>query len=257
MDNLNTIDTILIEHLPDHLRHDPLIITLQNAYEDELSRLIDIRSNLLDQMFIETATELGLAYWERMLAVHNKSNDIVERRRELLAKIRSRQTSTVQVISSLVELFTGYKPSIAINHENYSYSITIHGYTEAPPNFIELVQAIDKINPSHLGITWRFGYNTHEYLGVDFNSNKTLEDYIHRLLTIYTHEQMKLSDLENVDVEIDKPKLGEYGQFTHEEMYSIDVVGLAGTVELDHKVIIDILRGKYTEETLLNKLKGE
>lgn len=172
----------LINKLPYFYDND-IARPIQNALEEEVNNINNNMTELLNQLFVDSAT-YGLDYWERMLGIKKNNFDVYTRRENIKAKMRSRGTTTIAVIKNICEAYSNGIVEIIVNHADYSFIIDFVGTTGVPQAFAELDKTINEIKPCHLGHSYKFNYNTHD----------TLRVYTHDELAKYTHNEVRVSN---------------------------------------------------------------
>ena len=138
----------LARYLPAYLSKDETYDKLLKAigHDQELIRL-EIRS-LLEQLFAASATEC-LDEWEDFLQIDRKGS-IQSRRNAVLAKIRGRQTVTLDFLTKVVNLYVSDKlATIKSYPTEYVVEILYHGGQVT--DYAELRKAIRTYLPAHLG----------------------------------------------------------------------------------------------------------
>ena len=171
-----------------------LINKLPSFYDKYITKLIEDSScvhtnsindeveNTLNQFFVDSAT-FGLDYWEKMLGISKNNNDIQTRRENIKAKMRSRGTTSIEVIKNICEAYYNGVVEINVDHNNYSFEIVFISTIGVPLSFEELDRVINEIKPCHLAHSYKFNYNT----------NKDISKYTHEQLTNYTHNEIRNS----------------------------------------------------------------
>lgn len=139
----------LPRYLPKFLMRDAeLRGALENcSTEHELLRLM--QQDVVRQFFVKTAT-WGLSAWERVLALTSPGTvGFDERRRSILLKIQSRQTSTVAFMVRLASYFfsDGAKVEIEERNEQNAFRVICD---EISSDYPGLIEAIEEYKPAHL-----------------------------------------------------------------------------------------------------------
>ena len=148
----------LIEQLP-HFHRNNIDTVIQDSLNLETDALHKEIENTLNQFFVETCT-WGLDYWETMLGIPKNNFDIQTRRENIKAKMRSRGTTTVNVIKNICEAYSNGEVEIIQNHENYSFTIKFVGSKGIPKALEELDRTICEIKPCYLAHNYEFTYLT-------------------------------------------------------------------------------------------------
>ena len=176
----------LINKLPSFYDND-IVKPIQNALNIEADSINSSVEDTLNQFFVSSAT-YGLDNWEKMLGISKNNFDIQTRRENIKAKMRSRGTTSIDVIKNICEAYSNGEVDIAVDHANYSFVIKFVGSIGIPQAFDELDKTIENIKPCHLAHSYEFTYNAH---------NK-LSKFTHEELSRFTHEELRSSQtLEN------------------------------------------------------------
>lgn len=163
----------------------PITKPIQDALNIEATNFKLNREYVLNQMFVETATD-GLKYWENMLGIPKNIFNTQTRRENIKAKMRSRGTTTTDIIKNICEAYSNGIVEIIVNHSDYSFVIDFVGSIGIPQAFEELDKTVNEIKPCHLAHTYKFNYVTH----------KQLRTYNHSQLSSYTHNQIRNGGIE-------------------------------------------------------------
>jgi hypothetical protein len=167
----------------DNINHNfdnPITRPIIDAFEIEDKILNEYIEGTRNQFFVESAT-YGLDKWEKMLGISKNNNDIQTRRENIKAKMRSRGTTSIEVIKNICEAYS--YGEVVVDHSNYSFEINFIGSIGVPKAFAELDKTIEEIKPCHLAHTYRFRYNNHEYLS----------QFTHEHLSQFTHDELRNS----------------------------------------------------------------
>ena len=155
---------------------------IQNSFSVEANSINDEVENTLNQFFVDSAT-FGLDCWEKMLGISKNNNDIQTRRENIKAKMRSRGTTSIEVIKNICEAYSNGEVDVIVNHSDYSFVIDFVGSIGVPKAFAELDKTINEIKPCHLSHSYKFNYNTHA----------DLSKFTHEQLANYTHDEIRNS----------------------------------------------------------------
>ena len=171
----------LINKLPSFYDND-ITKPIQNSFTVEANSINDEVENTLNQFYVDSAT-FGLDKWEKMLGISKNNNDIQTRRENIKAKMRSRGTTSIEVIKNICEAYSYGEVEIIVNHADYSFEINFIGSIGVPKAFAELDKTIEEIKPAHLAHSYKFNYNTHSIIS----------SYTHEQLANYTHDEIRNS----------------------------------------------------------------
>ncbi len=161
----------LIEYLPFFYRNSVEVLNIQNSINDENEKIqLDLKE-LLDQLFIDTAT-WGIDFWEKYLGIEiDRSESLENRRSRLMTRLRGQGTTTKEMINNICRSFTGGEVDIIENNENYFFIIKFIGVDGIPNNLNYLKGAIKEVKPAHLNVIYEM-----KYLIIDSVENMTLND---------------------------------------------------------------------------------
>ena len=171
----------LINKLPSFYDND-ITKPIQDSFSVEANSINDEVENTLNQFYVDSAT-FGLDYWEKMLGISKNNNDIQTRRENIKAKMRSRGTTSIEVIKNICEAYSNGIVEINVDHNNYSFEIVFISTIGVPLSFEELDRVINEIKPCHLAHSYKFNYNTHT----------DLSKFTHEQLANYTHDEIRNS----------------------------------------------------------------
>lgn len=169
----------------DNINHNfdnPITRPIIDAFEIEEKILNETIEDVKKQFFVDEAT-WGLDKWEKMLGISKNNNDTQTRRENIKAKMRSRGTTTIDVIKNICEAYSNGIVEINVDHSNYSFEIVFISTIGVPLSFEELDRVINEIKPCHLAHSYKFNYNT----------NKDVSKYTHEQLANYTHDEIRNS----------------------------------------------------------------
>ena len=155
---------------------------MQDSFTVEANSINDEVENTLNQFYVDSAT-FGLDKWEKMLGISKNNFDIQTRRENIKAKMRSRGTTSIEVIKNICEAYSYGEVEITVNHSDYSFIVNFVGSIGVPKAFAELDKTIEEIKPAHLAHSYKFNYNTHS----------NISNYTHEQLANYTHDEIRNS----------------------------------------------------------------
>ena len=171
----------LINKLPSFYEND-ITKSIQNSLDIESNSVNENLEILLDQFFVNSAT-YGLDNWESMLGISKNNFDCATRRENIKAKMRSRGTTSIEVIKNICEAYSNGVVEINANHSDYSFEISFISTIGVPLSFEEMDRVVNEIKPCHLAHSYKFNYNTHS----------DISGYTHEQLANYTHEEIRNS----------------------------------------------------------------
>ena len=171
----------LINKLPSFYDND-ITKPIQDSFTVEANSMNNEVENTLNQFYVDSAT-YGLDKWEKMLGISKNNFDLQTRRENIKAKMRSRGTTSIEVIKNICEAYSNGIVEINVDHANYSFEISFISTIGVPLSFEEMDRVVNEIKPCHLAHSYKFNYNTH----------KDLSKYTHEELKNYTHAELRNS----------------------------------------------------------------
>ncbi|MDY3916886.1 MAG: putative phage tail protein [Selenomonadaceae bacterium] len=151
---LRTSPVDLSRYLPDFLFKDKAFTDILASCSTEHERQRLFLQELAKQFFVETAT-WGLADWERILGLTPRPEyDYGERRRRILLRLQSRQTSTLDFMARLISRYLDGDPGYVEEHnKEYFFRVMMEG---ALIDKAGLIEALETYKPAHLAYDFRF-----------------------------------------------------------------------------------------------------
>ena len=171
----------LINKLPSFYENN-IVKVIQNSLGVEADSINNNVEDTLNQFFVSSAT-YGLDNWEKMLGISKNNFNIQTRRENIKAKMRSRGTTSIEVIKNICEAYSNGIVEININHSDYSFEISFISTVGVPLSFDEMDRVVNEIKPCHLAHSYKFNYNTHS----------DISNYTHGQLANYTHTEIRNS----------------------------------------------------------------
>lgn len=148
----------LITRYPNFLAGSAEFCDIQQALEPELLELWAARDSVLNQLCVETAT-WGLEYWERTLGIPvDEGADLDSRRSRVRVKLLGADVTTVALIRSAAEIYSGGPAEVLEFAEQFRFEIDFAGVSGVPANIRDLIGSLREIVPAHLG--WGFRFST-------------------------------------------------------------------------------------------------
>lgn len=136
--------------MPYKLQKDYKFYTVNTAESLEHENIRLILNNLLDQLFIDTAT-WGLDYFEEFLNIIPKANDDYQTRRtRIKILLNAHDVSTIKFMTDLANKFISDKSAQIIEH-NSEYWFEVFFNIDGLISLGDLRAAIELYKPAHLG----------------------------------------------------------------------------------------------------------
>ncbi len=147
----------------------------------ELEKLWQEIENIVDDQFIETATERGIARREKILGVVPFADDTLESRRFRVRGLWNEKLPyTYRVLLEKLENLCGADGyTISLNTEEYSLDIKIE--LTKKRMFDAVSEIVKRMIPANIDITIELRYNQHS----------TLNQFKHSYLQSYTHSNLR------------------------------------------------------------------
>ena len=137
---------------------------LQNLASKELGRLYYHLEDLINQLFIDTAT-WGLSIYEKELGLITNQSLSYEERRELIkAKLWGRGTTTKQMIKETAEAFSGGEVDVTEYPAEYRFVVKFIGVKGIPRNMQGFIDMLEAIKPAHLAYEFKYTYTVWDFI---------------------------------------------------------------------------------------------
>ncbi|MEG1152404.1 MAG: YmfQ family protein [Oscillospiraceae bacterium] len=175
----------LIKYLPSFYYASTEVKNIQASIEVEAEQLKANITDLLNQLYVTTAT-WGLDYWETYLGIEiDKTQTNRDRQSRILTRLRGQGTITKDMIKNVCESFIGGEVEIIENSIDYSFNIKFVSVIGIPSNLEYLSASIEEIKPAHLAYTFEFTFNTYDVLA----------QYSYDYLSQFTYDELREKDL--------------------------------------------------------------
>ncbi len=149
----------LIERLPDHYQRSAPARELQRVVGLPMDRLWADREDLLDQLWVDTAT-WGLSWWETWCGIPvDRSAGYELRRSRVKAKLRGRGTTTVELIQATAGAYVDAQIHVEETPGEHRFTVVFSDIRSQPPELSELTGSINEIKPAHLDYDYLFVYD--------------------------------------------------------------------------------------------------
>lgn len=129
---------------------------LINAEAKIFAELDNLLDEIVDQLFIETAT-WGLARWEKIFGISTDLSKPIEQRRSVLkSKVRGAGVTTAALVKEVAESW--YNGEIEVLEQPEKVGIKFNSNYGVPSNLVDVQKALREIIPAHLMIEYLFTY---------------------------------------------------------------------------------------------------
>jgi len=154
----------LMSLLPWYYKSNVTIEGLQNSIAKELGKLYYNLEDLINQLFIDTAT-WGLSLYEKQLGLQtNLSLSYEERRKIIKAKLWGRGTTTKQMIKDTAEAFSGGEVDVIEYPEESKFIVKFIGVKGIPRNMQGFIDMLETIKPAHLAYEIMYTYTVWDFV---------------------------------------------------------------------------------------------
>lgn len=141
----------LMHYLPENYMGSAETVAFQEALQPEVVELWRARDELLAQLDPWTAT-WGLSLWEKALGIKNAEGlELHLRRRQIVAKVQGRGTTTVKVVEQMGETLLGVPCKVTEIYGEYRFELEPESGGKLPQGSAQLRERLEEILPAHLG----------------------------------------------------------------------------------------------------------
>lgn len=148
-------------YVPELLRGSRLFSTVLSVEGTEMDELSASQQEVLAQFYIETAADWGLDRWEEMLGLSSyAAKPLDQRRSRIIAKLRGMGTVTVTLVQNVAESYTYGKVAVIEHPGQYGFTVKFVDSRGVPLNINDVKDAIEKIKPAHLAVSYEFTFTT-------------------------------------------------------------------------------------------------
>jgi len=171
----------MIEYVPPVLRGVREFVAIAEAWQSDFEQVWQETTNILDEQFLLTATEIGISRWERILKLRPLATDTLDERRfAVMAAIDSQMPMTYLWLHFQLTFLCGEDGYvIELDHNNYKLKVLIELPSQRE---IDAVRALVKrAAPANLVLD----------VGIRYNPHNVLSQFTHAELAAYTHNQLR------------------------------------------------------------------
>ena len=151
----------LMSYLPENYPDSRETVAFQEAIQPEVNLIWETRDDFLAQLNPYRAT-WGLVYWEDALGLGACQGLLLDtRRRQVVAKLQGRATTTPAVIKAVAETLLGFKVKVIEYFSEYRVELEVDSGGMLPAGVPQLKERLREIMPAHLDWqlvlpTWNF-----------------------------------------------------------------------------------------------------
>ena len=171
----------LQEYLPPILLSTYEFPLLCRAEQPELDALGDAAGETLDNQFVSTATERGIARYESIFGIAPRDTDTLEDRRfRVLTKVNAQLPYTLRRLRQQLSSLCG-EDEFTIKMIYDEYTLIVRVALTAKKSFGDVQELLGQTVPANLVLDLSLLYNQH----------LTLSPYTHRQLSAYTYDRLR------------------------------------------------------------------
>ena len=175
----------LINYIPYVVRDYDAFKGIMESEQPEFERVWNCADDLLDNQFISTAGNIGLARWEKILAINPKETDTLEDRRfRILTRINEELPYTFSQLRNILETICG-ADNYYIDMVEGTYLLIVKIGLSAQNNFNDVQALLNRVVPQNMAVSLIQLYNPHS----------ELENFTHGQLAAYTHDQLRKEEM--------------------------------------------------------------
>lgn len=165
------------EYFPDVLKEVREFKMLDAAETPELKSIYDCIGEVLDNSFIETAKEKGVARAEKIVGISPRATDTLEERKfNVLAKYNEDLPYTVTKLNELLSILCGEKGyHLEINNSEFKLTVKVELTSKKSKASVE--ELLERVTPANMVLYVTLMYNQHKTVGK--LKNKDLRKYTH------------------------------------------------------------------------------
>ena len=142
----------LINKLPSFYEKCPKTNSIQNELSSEINTLYSKVQGTIDQLYVNSAT-WTLGEWEKFAGIKKTDGTIEQRRLRVVAKLKAKGTTTLEVMKSLCKSYSeDIRVTEIFNEYEILLELIVNKDEEIPKayNFSDMNEAIWEIKPAHL-----------------------------------------------------------------------------------------------------------
>ena len=165
------------KYFPDVLKDVREFNVLDEAETPELKSLYECVKEVLDNGFIETAKENGVARAEKIVGISPRATDTLEERKfNVLAKYNEDLPYTVTKLNELLSILCGEKGyHLEINNGEFKLTVKVELTSKKSKEAVD--ELLERVTPANMILSVTLMYNQHKT--VKMLTNAELRKYTH------------------------------------------------------------------------------
>ncbi|QIB68646.1 YmfQ family protein [Aminipila butyrica] len=171
----------LIAYLPEILQDIREFKTVAETENLELKQLQAALNAALNDLFVESSTEYGVARWEKILKISPKgTNSLAERKFRILARLNEQLPYSYRMLARQLATLCG-EEGYSLKENIETYQLIVRVALAAKSNFDDVQKLLERVVPCNVAVD----------LSLIYNQYQVLEAFTYGQLEAYTYEQMR------------------------------------------------------------------
>ena len=174
------MDRRLIDYLPPFVGEYKEIEAIMDTEQPVFEKVWEDAENVLADQFVSSATEKGIARYEKILGITPKGTHTLEERRfDVLARMNEQLPYTMEQLHTSLASLCG-KDGYALKLDANRYTITIKLALANENNLKAVTELLSKMMPA----------NIVQVIGM-LNTYAMITEFTHEQLATYTHKRLR------------------------------------------------------------------
>lgn len=171
----------ILNYLPNVIKEFREFKTLSVAENPELLTLWQVLENVMNDQFVDDATENGVKRWESILKIVPRASDNLDIRKfRIITRLNEQLPYTFSTLEQQLVTLCGVDGfNLELQNDNYKLIVKVN--LTAKGKFNEVNALLHRTVPANMIIDLKLIYNQHEIL----------EQFTHGELAAYTHYQLR------------------------------------------------------------------
>lgn len=175
------MDRLMIDYLPDVLKGYREYQGIADGQQWAFDRAWNHVDQALDDQFVDTATEKGIADWEGILKIVPKGSDTLEDRRfRVKTRLNEQLPFTLPSLRQQLENLCG-KGEFSAEISPGTYLLAVRIALTAKSNYNDVQTMLTRVVPDNIVIDLDLKYNTHD----------VVHGFTHAELARYTYSEVR------------------------------------------------------------------
>jgi len=171
----------LLKYLPEEIQAYLEMQYITSVEQSEIDTINITAKQILDNIFIETADETGIARWERMIGIVPLASATLEERKfDILARYNEQIPYTMYALENLLALLCG-ENGYSLERDLKNHTIVTKVELTAKNKLASVRELLERVLPCNLMYVLELIYNQH----------LTLAKFTHAQLKQFTHSALR------------------------------------------------------------------